>query len=812
MDTLFQDIRYSLRALLKNPVFTIVSLLVLSVGIGANSAIFSVVNGVLLRPLPYRAPERLVMVWGSQEKKGKDTVVPADYLEWRKLNTTFSSIAGYGLLSSNMTGGDTPERVDGLSVSGNFFSTLGVKPLVGRAFEDDPASAERDVVILGYPLWKQRFGGDPGIVGKKILLNGKPYSVVGVMPANFKFHEQSDLWMRAPRDVAEMPIDIGVDPATMRGLSYMRAIGRLKDGVSPQQAQADMDRIARQQAQQFPDTNGKRGVMLVPLQEEVVGNVDKALIVLLLAVSLVLLIACTNVANLFFARASDRQREITLRIALGANRLRLLRQLLTESVLLSLLAGVLGLVFAFFGTKVLVRLSPGDIPRLDEIQLDGRVLAFTLGVSLLTGLLCGLLPLFQMRRFDLAGTLKESGTKATEGVWRRRTRGMLVVAEVALAMVLLLGAGLMIRSFAGLREVKPGFDPAHVLTFQTALPRTQYPQDAQQVAFFNRVLDRVRGLPGVTSAGVVLNPPVGGESTNLSFDVEGRPRPKGEAKSRDGFESVSDGYFETLRIPLRQGRTFNSSDNAASPKVVIVSEAMVKRYWGDQNPIGTRISFGRADNPNRTWWTVVGVVADVRQEGPGAAPSAETYAPFGQWPWPGMAFVVRAQGDPLSLVDPVRRVVQEVDAAQPITQVHTMDDLLSGSVARPRFTSVLLGVFAGIALLLAAIGLYGVMAYAVSQRTPEIGIKMALGAQKGRVMGEVLRYGLLLTAIGIGLGLVVAQPLMGLIKSLLFGVAVNDRGTLFVVPLVLLITALLATFFPAWRAARIDPLRAIKQD
>ena len=812
MDTLLNDLRYSVRSLLKSPIFTLVSLLVLAIGIGANSAIFSIVNGVLLRPLPYQSPERLVMVWGDQEGKGKDTVVPADFLDWRKLNHSFSDLAGYAKRPFTLTGGDAPELLDGLSVTGNFFRTLGIQPILGRDFQADPSSNERDVVILSHALWKQRFAGNPGVLNQKIELSGAPYTVVGVLPPSFNVHEESKLYVRAGRDVPELGMDVGGDPATLRGLSYMRAIGRLADGTSLEQAKTEMVGLARRQAELYPDTNGKRSVMLVPLQKEVVGDVDKALVVLLGAVSLVLLIACTNVANLFFARATDRQREITLRVALGASRKDLFQQLITESVVLSLLAGGLGLLLGVLATKTLLRLSPGNIPRLNEIGLDGRVLAFTVGVSVFTGLLCGLLPLLQLRKFDLAGVLKESGSKATDSVLRRRLRSTLVVSEVALAVVLLLGAGLMIRSFANLRQVEPGFDPSRLLTFRIALPPDRYTTEVQQADFFQQTLERISAQPGVVHAATVLTPPVGGDSINLAFEIEGKPRPKSQTEQRDGFQAVSPGYFEAMEIKLLQGRTFAPSDTSASPRVVALSREMARRYWQDTNPIGSRITFGSSDDPNRKWYTVVGVVEDVRHEGPSGGPRAETYVSNTQWPWPFMSFVVRTAGDPVALVGAVRRSVQEVDPTQPITAVRTMEELLSGSVARPRFTSFLLGAFAGVALLLAAIGLYGVMAYTVAQRTREIGVKMALGAQRGKVMGEILRYGLVLTVVGIGLGLLIAQPLMRMIKALLFEVAVTDRGTLLIVPIVLLLSALLATFVPAWRASRIDPLTAIKRD
>jgi putative ABC transport system permease protein len=810
---LLLDLRQAVRSLARHRTFALVVLLVLALGIGLNSAIFSVVNAVLLRPLPYADPDRLLMLWGFQEGKGKDTVVPADYLDWRRLNRSFTAIAGYGLLSFNLTAGDHPERVDGLSVSGNFFQTLGVKPALGRTFLDEagPGRGERDVAVLGDGLFRRAYGGDPAVVGRQVQLNGRAYTVVGVMGPGFKFHEPSELWVRAPRDVPELPIDIGVDPATFRGLSYMRAIGRLRDGVSPAQARADLGAIASEQARQFPDTNGKRGVLLVPMQQEVVGDVSRELVALLAAVGLVLLLACANAANLFFVRAVDRQREMNLRVALGANRTRLVRQLLPESTLLGLAAGGLGLLLAYLGTRALVHLSPGDIPRLDEIRVDGRVAAFTLAVAAGTGILCGLLPIAQLRRFDLVGALKEGGAKATESGWRRRLRAGLVIGEMALAVALLLGAGLMMKSFAKLREVKPGFDSGHLLVFKVPLPLARYSAKPAQAAFYGQLLERLQALPGVRRAAAVLNPPVGGDGTNLEFEIEGHPRGAQEVARRDGFQAVSAGYFETMGIPLRAGRSFTGADSQASQHVAILSQEMARRYWGNRDPLGSVLVYGdpKSAGGGRRF-TVVGVAGDVRHEGPGGAPRAETYVPYPQWPWPNMSVVLRAAGEPAALVAAARRQVQEIDPAQPITEIHSMEELLATAVGRPRFVSFLLGVFAAVALLMAAVGLYGMMAYNVAQRTAEIGIKMALGARRGTILGEILRHGSLLAVLGLAAGVLVAQPLAGLLESQLFGVARWDGATYALVLLVLGAVALLASLLPARRASRIDPVLAIR--
>lgn len=811
MTTMWQDIRYGVRTLIKNPFLTFTILLTLSLGIGANSAIFSIVNGVLLRPLPYKDPGRLVMVWGTEGEKGKDTVVPADFLDWKRDSRSFEQLAGFSMQSINLVGGNGPERIEGLSTTSNYYATLGVNPFLGRAFL--PQEQEGNVAVVSYELWRRSLGADRSIIGKRLNLSGLPYTVVGVMPAGFKFHDDADVWLRAARDVPALGADIGgIDIATMRGLSYMRAFGRLKPGVTIEQARAEMSTIASRQAKLFPKTNAKRGVLLVPMREELVGDVRTALLTLFGAVGFVLVIACTNVASLLIARAATRQREITLRLALGANRGRLVRQLVTESLLLGLLAGVCGLFFGYWSMQILVRLSPADIPRLGEIRIDGTVVLFTFGVALLTSTLAALLPLLQVRNFDLSSALKEGGAKASSSLKRRRIRGYLVIAEVAIAVVLLIAAGVMLKSFARLREVQPGFDTSQLLSFQVFLPGTRYSKEVQQAAFFSEALQRIQALPGVRSAGAVLTLPLGGDAISIPFEIAGRPKPASQAELRDGFQVVSANYFQTMNIPMLKGRGFTPSDVEGAPRVAVISEEMARRYWPDRDPIGSRITYDKPNAADAKWYSIVGVVGNVKHEGLGAPPRAETYLPFAQYPWPMMGFVVRTTGDPLALVPALRKQIQEIDPEQPITGVKTMEERLAGSVARPRFTSFLLVALATVALILAAVGIYGVMAYSVTQRSQEIGIKMALGARQSTVMGEVVRGGMGLTLAGIAAGLIGAFALTRFMAALLFEVSVTDLATFSIVPLLLAFVALVANLIPAQRASRVSPIVSMKHE
>jgi predicted permease len=822
MTILSQDLRYAARLLIKNPGFSLAALLALGLGIGANTAIFSVVDAVVLRPLPYARPERLVMVWATQGAKGKDTVVPADFLDWQRESRAFERLAGFSRLSLNLMGRDRPERVRAFSVTANFFSTLGVAPLLGRAFLEPAAHAAARVsaadsggegleAILSYPLWRRSFGGDPAVVGRSVRLDDRPHTIVGVMPAGFGFHDEAEIWARAARGVPQLAIDAGADVATRRGLSFMRAFGRLRPGVPLGQARAELAAIALRQEKDFPKTNSRRGVLLVGMRDEIAGDVRSALWVLLGAVAFVQVIACTNIANLLLARATVRRREVALRMTQGATRGRLARQLLTESLLLAALAGACGLLLALWGTRLLLRLAPGDIPRLDEVHADGRVLLFTAGLSLLTGVVLGLLPVLRTGRFEIVPALKE-GSRSSESRGGRRVRGLLVVAEVAAAVVLLAGAGVMLRSFSRLNLAEPGFDPAHLVTFEVSLPAAHYGQESQQRAFFSALLEKLQALPGVSAAGAVLDSPAGGDDINIAFAIAGRPKAAAPAEYRDGFQVVSADYFRTLRIPVLAGRTFTTSDREGAPRVAVLSEAMARRYWRHSDPVGSRITFDDPGAADARWYTVVGVVGNVRHQGLGAAPRAEAYLPYAQWPWPFMALVVRAAGEPLALVPAFRRQVASIDPAQPITAVRAMDDLLASSIARPRFTSLLLSLFALVALILASIGIYGVMAYTVAQRTQEIGVRMALGAARGAVLRQVVGRGMAQALLGAACGLGGALALTRALRSLVFEVSVTDRVAFIAAPAILLLCAFLANLLPARRAAEVDPAIAIKQE
>ncbi|HVT17361.1 MAG TPA: ABC transporter permease [Thermoanaerobaculia bacterium] len=812
MQILLQDLRFAFRTLLKNSLVSGVSIVTLALGIGATTAIFSVVNAVLLRPLPFRDPDRLVMLWATTPKKDRDTVVPADFFDWRQQTQAFQDLAGFGYMSANLTGGDHPEKATGASVTANFFTTLGVRPALGRVFTPADGTGADKPVVLSYGLWQRALGADPGIVGRTIKINDQAVPVLGVMPAGFLFPERAELWMRAPRDVPELPGDVGGDPATLRGLSYMRAFGRLEPAVAPARAQAELAAVARRQAQLYPKTNADRGVAVVPLYQQLVGDVRAALLVLLGGVFVVLAIACANVANLMVARASAREREIALRTALGAHRSHLVRQLLTESVLMALLGGALGLFLAFWGVKLLVALDPGNVPRLDEVGIDGTILAFSLAVSLLVGIVLGLLPIVHAARLELTNSLKEGGVRAGHGAERLRARALLVVVQVGLALVLSISAALLVKSFLRLQRVKAGFNAAGLMSFQITLPEIRYGEPRQQAAFFTQALAGVRAIPGVESSAGVLTPPLSGDDVNLQFSIEGQPPPKSDEEQRDGYQAVSTDYFKTMGIPLLKGRVFTAADMNDSARSVILSEAMARRYWPHADPLGKRITYNKATSPTAKWRTVVGVVGDVRHFGLDQAARAEVYVPYPQIAWPMMYLVVRSAGDPLNLVPQIRAQIARVDPNVPIASVNTFDQLLARSFSRQRFTSFLLGVFAAISLLLAAVGLYAVMAYSVGQRVHEIGIRIVLGAQRGDVVGQVVRQGMWLAAAGVAAGLLGAFAFTRVLRSLLFEVAPTDSLAFVGIPLVLLLVALLANSLPALRAARIDPVVAMRYE
>ncbi|HEX7175766.1 MAG TPA: ABC transporter permease [Pyrinomonadaceae bacterium] len=805
----WQDLRYGLRMLLKNPGFTIVAVIALALGIGANSAIFSVVNTVLLRPLPYKDPERLVMVWEDRTKRGypRDTPAAGNYTDWRDQNQVFEGMAAIADLSFNLTGVGEPERLDGRRVSASLFPLLGVEPQLGRAFlpEEDQPGGNR-VVIMSHGLWQRRFGSDMSIIGKPLNLNGESHTVVGVMPPDFQFPSRDDeLWA---------PIAFDPQEATNRRRHYLQIVARTKPGVTPQQAQVELSAIAERLQQQYPETNTDVGAAVVPLHEQLVGDIKPALLVLLGAVGFVLLVACANVANLLLARASVRQKETSIRVALGASRSRLIRQFLTESVLLAALGGVAGLLLSLWGVNLLKAFIPENISQAQSVTIDGSVLAFTLLVSLLTGLVFGLAPAMQTSSFNLNEALKEGGRDSVAGSRGNRLRGLLVITEVALALILLIGAGLLINSFLRLRNVDPGFRADNLLTMSIVLPQLKYPDQTRRSAFYNELVSRVESLPGVKSAAVTNWIPLVLQGDSIGISVEGRPDPGPGQRPSAVTRVVSPDYFRTMNIQLLQGRQFDAQDKVDSPSVAVISETMARRLWPGEDPTGKRITPGAPDSANPDdWITVIGVVKDVRQFELVAEPKPQMYLTHIQAGFfAPRHLVVSTDVEPLSLAGAVRKTVWDIDKDQPVSNVNTMESVLSESIARQRFSMLLLGIFAAVALVLAAVGIYGVMSYSVAQRTHEIGIRMALGAQRGDVLKLAVGGGLKLVLIGVGVGLVTAFILTRVMSSLLFGVSATDPTTFIIISLVLISAAVLASYIPARRATKVDPMVALRYE
>jgi predicted permease len=802
---LSQDLRYGMRMLLKNPGFTIVAVIALALGIGANTAIFSVVNTVLLRPLPYKNPERLVMVWEENSKQGfpRDTPAAANYIDWRDQNHVFEAMAAMTEISFNLTGAGEPERIDGQRVSASLFRLLGVDPQLGRAFlpEEDQQGANQ-VVILSHGLWQRRFGSDPAIIGRTINLDGQSFTVVGVMPRNFQFPSRTDqLWV---------PIAFSAKEAGERGNHYLEVIARMKPGVSLQQAQAEMTTIATRLQQQYPQTNTSIGAVITPLHEHVVGNIKSALLILLGAVAFVLLIACANVANLLLARAAVRQKEIALRLALGASRPRMTRQFLTESVLLSAFGGGVGLLLAIVALDVLKRFIPPNISQAQAITIDAKVLVFTILVSIATGLLFGLAPAAQMANSDLNDTLKETGRDSAAGAHGNRIRGFLIISEVAVSFLLLIGAGLLINSFIRLRHVDPGFRSENLLTMKIVLPETRYPDKQRRSLFYDELLRRVETLPGVASAAVATNLPLTSSGNSVGIAIEGRADPAPDRVPIVITRVVSSGYFKTMTIPLLEGRVFTEGDKADSPPAVVISETTARRFWPGENALGKHIKVGRSTS-RQPWLTVVGVVKDVRQFELIIEPQPQMYLPYRQADFfEPRSMIIRTNFDPLSLAGTVRQTVWEIDKDQPVSDISSMEEIVSDSVARQRFSMLLLGIFAGLALVLAAVGIYGVMSYSVAQRTREIGIRMALGAQRSDVLKMTVGHGFRLVLTGVAIGLAAAFVLTRVMSTLLFGVSPTDPLTFITISIVLVSVAVLASYVPARRATRVDPMFALR--
>ena len=804
LSDLGQDLRYGLRVLVKNPGFTTVAIIALALGIGANSAIFSVVNTVLLRPLPYKNPDKLVMVWEEATHLGfpKNTPSPANFIDWRDQNTVFEGVAAIVERSFNLTGVGEPERFDGRRVSANLFALLGVEPHLGRTFRPEEDQPGTHVVILSYGLWQRRFGSDPSVIGQPLSLNGESYTVVGVMARSFQFPTRRDqLWV---------PIAFDSKEAASRGNHYLEVIARIKPGVSLQQAQAEMATIAARLAQQYPEENIRIGSVVTPLHEQQVGDIKPALLVLLGAVGFVLLIACANVANLLLARAAVRQKEIALRLALGASRSRLTRQFLTESVLLAVVGGVVGLLLSFAAINVLKRFIPDTISQAQAISIDANVLVFTGLVALLTGVIFGLAPATQASNFSLNETLKEGGRDSGAGSHGNRLRGLLVVSEVAVSFILLIGAGLLINSFLHLRKLDPGFRADHLLAMKIPLPEAKYPDKEHRSPFFAELLRRVRNLPGIQSAAVASNLPLTYDGDSMPIGIEGRTDPPPDQRPDVILRVIGPEYFSTMGIALVQGRDFTDKDKADSSNVVVISEKTARHFWPGENPIGKRLKPGSTTSRG-PWREIIGVVKNVRQNDFVAEPKMQMYLPYEQInSFVPNALVVRTNVDPLSVAATVRSAVWEIDKDQPVSDMRPMEQIVSESVARQRFSMMLLGIFASLALVLAAVGIYGVMSYSVAQRTHEIGIRMALGAQRSDVLKLTVAQGLRLVFAGLGIGLAVAFALTRVMSSLLFGVSATDPTTFVTISLVLIGVALLASYVPALRATKIEPMAALR--
>jgi putative ABC transport system permease protein len=812
MDTVLKDIRYAVRGLIKRPGFTAIAVITLALGIGANSAIFSVVNAIVLRPLPYRDSGRLMAIWGNLHKSGLDEVEISapEFADFKEECKAFDQIAAYTIEGVNFTGVGEPERLRGAVVSPNLFAALGVDAQSGRTFLTGAnPSAEDEVVLLSDSLWQRRFGADPAIVNKTIPLDGKMVTVIGVMPASFHFPDkETEVWR---------PLVLSADLLTEnnRGSHFLNVIAYLRPNVTLAQAQADLDTVTVRMSAEHRATYPRGFTAKVrSLHEDIVGNLRTALFVLLAAVGLVLAVACANIAHLLLANGAARYKEIAIRSALGANRARVIRQFLTESVLLSALGGGLGLLLAIWGITVLVALIPKDTPRLEEIGLDYRVVLFTLGISILSSVLFGLAPALQTSKTDLNEALKEGGRGGTEGTRRLRLRNLLVVSEFALALVLLISAGLMIKSFRRLQEVKPGFESANLLTMRIALAPAKYASFRQSLAFLEQLSARLKTRPEVKSFAAINLLPFGGSGSDRSFSIEDQPMAPGESHPDEQIRFVSAGYFSTMGIPLLQGRDFNEHDLPDTPQVTIVNQALARKYWPNAEAIGKRISFSER---SPKWYQIVGVVGNVKHRGLDMDAKPEFYLPLFQ-PLlagsniPSVFLVTRTTGDPASAAAVVRNEVASIDRDQPVSNILTMDQRIADSVGPRRFNMLLLSLFAMLALLLAAIGIYGVMAFSVAQRTHEIGVRMALGARSGDVLKLIVSNGFNLALIGIAIGLIVAFAATRLISTLLYGVKATDPMTFLIDAVVLAGVALLACYIPARRATKVDPLVALRYE
>jgi predicted permease len=815
MRNLVGDFRYGFRILLRNPGFTLAAIVVLALGIGANTAIFSIVNAVLLRPLPYQDASRIMQVWHVPPAKSFPgmsyfSVSPANYLDWQSQNSSFEQMAAYGFASFNVGGGERPEAIRGAAVAPRFFSILHVQPVFGRTFsaeEDRPGQGH--VVILGNALWRNHFAADTGIVGRNVLLDGQTYTVIGIMPPKFKFPDWADLWV---------PLAWSNEKRAVRGNHNYMVIGRLKPEVAVRQAKADLSAISERLEQQYPEDDKGWGATVLPLREQIVGDVRPALLVLLGAVAFVLLIACANVANLVLAKTVSRKKEIAIRTSLGASRATVLRQILAETLLLSLAGGALGLFLARFGMTLIQKYLADRLPNSTEITLDTQVLAFTIFLALFAGILAGLLPAVRFTRTDISEALKQGQSRGSSDSGGSKTRGLLVVSEIALSLVLLIGAGLMIRTLLHLSSIQPGFDPNNVLTARLTVPGTKFSGPAAQISFYDQVLRQVRATPGVESAGLIDSLPMDGGGSHQPVAVEGQPIVPMADQPEVDVRLISPGYLHAMRVPVLRGRDLNDADVAGRPPVVFVSESMAKRFWPNENPIGKHITLTFFAGAVRE---VAGVVGDVKHDSLDQTRPVETlYWPLSQltvppseaWRSFGMSLAVRTSADPASAISGVTSAVHQVDPETPVVGVVTMQGLISASLSPQRFNVLLLGAFAGLALVLAAVGIYSVLSYSVRRRVREIGIRMTLGATHSDILQMVVADGMKPILLGVAIGLAAAFALSRVVTSLIYGVRATDPLTFAGVALLLVSVGFLATIFPAYRATRVEPVRTLREE
>jgi putative ABC transport system permease protein len=806
MDHLTQDIHYALRRLVKAPGFTFVAVVTLALGIGANSAIFSVVNGVLLKPLPYPESDRLVGVYHVYDKS-REVMSGPNFIDVTRAAASLENAAAVSTSGIILTGEGDPVRLAIARVSASLFNVLRVRPALGRTFNaDEDTPGRTDVVVLSHGLWQTRFGSDPNVIGRRIQMDGVAKEVIGVMPASFSYPEGREAWLPIAYDESFV--------SKQRGAWYLRVVARLKPGITPAQSAAEVETLGRNLARQYPDANEGLGMTTFPLHEAMVGDIRRSVFVLLGAVGFVLLIACANVANLLLARAAGRESEMAVRSALGAGRGRLVRQLLTECVILSLAGGALGLLLGVWGVAFLVSLKPQGIPRLDAVTVDATVILFTAGIAVVTGLLFGMVPALHATRFGLSGSLKEGGRGAVTSRGGARARGTLVIVEMALAVMLLAGAGLLMRSFLRLQSVDPGFDPSQTLSFELSLPDSRYKADPPRFAFFDQLLPRLRALPGVSSAEAVMALPLSGMNFNISFSVAGRPPVPPAQEPAMEVRVATPGYFSAIGIPLKRGRWFTDDDRDGTPRVTLLTESAAQKYFPNEDPIGKTINlgWGRGAGKGKAGGAVVGIIGDVKEAGLNEPAAPEIYLPYRQWPITSMSVVMKTTTPPESLAGAVQQEVHAIDPNLPVSNIGSLEKIISKSISQPRFYMLLLSIFASVALLLAAIGIFGVLSYAVSQRTREIGIRMALGAPGRTVVNLIVRQAMILVASGIAAGTIAGLLVSETMAKMLFSVTPTDPVTFGGVAAVLVGVALFASYLPARRATRVDPIVALRAE